>query len=194
MIRTLQRGHAVRPVHRASSSPPTGSTLGADKRPLAAIGFLTVGRRFLNNVHDIIDDRIDVVTRGLMGLTVTCARCHDHKFDPIPTEDYYSLYGVFGSSVEPKELPLIGEPKRTPEVPAFQAEVAKRTAAIDDMIAQRHAAEVAPSSARRRRPPAYLRRRRNSGESERGPGGEAPAAARSRPSSSTGGGLRRGRT
>ncbi|MGQ0635952.1 MAG: PSD1 and planctomycete cytochrome C domain-containing protein [Planctomycetaceae bacterium] len=81
--------------------------LGDDNRPLAAIGFLTVGRRFLNNNHDTIDDRIDVITRGLMGLTVTCARCHDHKYDPIPTEDYYSLYGVLSSSAEPDELPLL---------------------------------------------------------------------------------------
>ena len=51
--------------------------------PLAALGFLTLGGRFMNNFHDIIDDRIDVVSRGLMGLTVGCARCHDHKFDPI---------------------------------------------------------------------------------------------------------------
>ena len=69
------------------------------------MGFLTVGRRFLNNPHDIIDDRIDVLTRGTMGLTVTCARCHDHKYDPIPTKDYYSLYGVLASSVEPKDRP-----------------------------------------------------------------------------------------
>lgn len=68
---------------------------------LAATGYLTLGRRFLNNVHDIIDDRIDVVSRGMMGLTVTCARCHDHKYDPIPSADYYSLYGVFASSHEP---------------------------------------------------------------------------------------------
>ncbi len=75
---------------------------------LAAMGFLTLGRRFLNNRHDIIDDRIDVATRGLMGLTVGCARCHDHKYDPIPSADYYSLYGVFASSDEPKdgEYPL----------------------------------------------------------------------------------------
>ncbi len=59
-----------------------------DPQP-AAMGFLTLGRRFLNNQHDIIDDRIDVVSRGMMGLTVTCARCHDHKYDPIPTADYY---------------------------------------------------------------------------------------------------------
>ena len=58
---------------------------GDDKRPLAALGFLTLGRRFLNNQPDIIDDRIDVTMRGLLGLTVACARCHDHKFDPIPT-------------------------------------------------------------------------------------------------------------
>ena len=86
--------------------------LAADRLPgsddpaqLAAMGYLTLGRRFLNNPHDIIDDRIDVVTRGMLGLTATCARCHDHKFDPIPTADYYSLYGIFASSEEPKNEP-----------------------------------------------------------------------------------------
>ncbi len=72
---------------------------------LAAMGFLTVGRRFLNNKYDIADDRIDVVTRTTMGLTVSCARCHDHKFDPIPTADYYSMFGVFDASVE-RLLPI----------------------------------------------------------------------------------------
>lgn len=72
---------------------------------LAAMGFLTLGRRFLNNKFDIIDDRIDVVTRGTMALTVSCARCHDHKYDPIPTADYYSLFGVFDASVE-KQQPI----------------------------------------------------------------------------------------
>ena len=71
-----------------------------DRRPLAAMGFLTIGRRFLNAENDIIGDRIDVVTRGFLGLTVQCARCHDHKFDPVPTRDYYSLYSVFASSQE----------------------------------------------------------------------------------------------
>ncbi len=97
--------------------------LGDDKQPLAAMGFLTLGRRFLNNVHDIIDDRIDVTTRGLMGLTVGCARCHDHKYDPIPTRDYYSLYGVFASSIEPRELPLLGERAAGPEGEAFLKEL-----------------------------------------------------------------------
>jgi len=45
------------------------------------------------------DERVDAVGRGLMGLTVGCARCHDHKFDPILTKDYYALAGVFASTV-----------------------------------------------------------------------------------------------
>jgi hypothetical protein len=101
-----------------------------DKRTLAAMGYLTLGRRFLNNKHDIIDDRIDVVCRGLLGLTVTCARCHDHKYDPIPTKDYYSLYGVFASSTEPKELPLIGEPERTPAYRAFEKKLTELEQAV----------------------------------------------------------------
>jgi mono/diheme cytochrome c family protein len=105
--------------------------LGEDKRPLAALGFLTLGRRFLNNIHDIIDDRIDVTMRGLQAMTVGCARCHDHKFDPIPQKDYYSLYGVFASSVEPKDLPLIMMPQQTAELAAFEKELAKRKAEVE---------------------------------------------------------------
>ena len=78
---------------------------GLPPSELAAMGFLTLGRRFLNNIHDIIDDRLDVTIRGTMGITIGCARCHDHKFDPIPAADYYSLYGVFASSHEPKDVP-----------------------------------------------------------------------------------------
>ena len=69
-------------------------------RALAAMGLLTLGRRFLGVTHDIIDDRIDVVGRGTLGLTIACARCHDHKYDPIPTADYYALYGVFQCSTD----------------------------------------------------------------------------------------------
>jgi len=108
--------------------------LGKDKRALAAMGFLTLGRRFLNREDDIIDDRIDVVTRGLMGFTVTCARCHDHKYDPIPTADYYSLHGVFASSDEPKDMPLLGEDSVPPRHGEYLKEKAKREKAIQDLI------------------------------------------------------------
>jgi hypothetical protein len=66
-----------------------------DQSKLAALGFLTLGNRHDGRRNDIIDDQIDVISKGFLGLTISCARCHDHKFDPIPTKDYYSLYGVF---------------------------------------------------------------------------------------------------
>ena len=110
--------------------------LDANSEALAAMGFLTVGRRFLNNNNDIIDDRIDVVSRGLMGLTVGCARCHDHKFDPVPTADYYSLYGVFASSMEPDDLPIIGTPKGAAAYEVFQKELAKREQAVSEFEQQ----------------------------------------------------------
>ncbi len=113
-----------------------------DAKAQAALGFLTVGGHFMNNTHDIIDDRIDVVTRGLMGLTVTCARCHDHKFDPIPTADYYSLYGVFRSSTEPNVLPLVGPAPDTGEHLLYDAELKIREKKLVDFITAKHAGLV----------------------------------------------------
>jgi len=113
--------------------------LGDDKRPLAAMGYLTLGRRFLNREDDIIDDRIDVVTRGFMALTVTCARCHDHKYDPIPTADYYSLHGVFASSHEPKELPLLGKGSLPPQHAGYLKEKQRQQAAIDALVRDTYA-------------------------------------------------------
>ncbi|MBL8850647.1 MAG: DUF1553 domain-containing protein, partial [Planctomycetaceae bacterium] len=109
--------------------------LGGETSSLAAMGFLTVGRRFGNNPHDIIDDRIDVVSRGLLGLTVGCARCHDHKYDAVPTDDYYSLYGVFASSTEPADLPQIGEPADHEAYRIYEEELARRQAAVDQFVA-----------------------------------------------------------
>jgi len=122
--------------------------LGDDKRALAAMGFLTVGSRFMNNVQDQVDDRIDVVTRGVMGLTVSCARCHDHKFDPIPTADYYSLYGVFASSKEPTLPPLFGPPPKTPQFEAFTKELAAREAKLTAFVHEKHDAVIAQAKAR----------------------------------------------
>jgi hypothetical protein len=122
--------------------------LGKDKRPLTALGFLTLGGRFMNNRHDILDDRIDVVTRGLLGLTVTCARCHDHKFDPIPTRDYYSLYGVFASSVEPTVPPLFQPPPRTKVYEAFAKELRTREQILTQFVRAKHAELVKSAKTR----------------------------------------------
>ncbi len=76
----------------------------ADPRHRAALGFFTLGPTygFVNDNDrsraEQWSDRIDVLSRGFLGLTVACARCHDHKYDPIPNEDYYSLVGVLASS------------------------------------------------------------------------------------------------
>ena len=113
--------------------------LGDDKQPLAAMGFLTLGRRFLNNPHDIIDDRIDVVTRGMMGLTVSCARCHDHKYDPIPMADYYSLYGVFASSHEPGDKPFISDAIDPIQRAAFDEERKRREDKLNNYKREQYA-------------------------------------------------------
>ncbi|MCM8531963.1 MAG: PSD1 and planctomycete cytochrome C domain-containing protein [Lentisphaeraceae bacterium] len=71
---------------------------------LVATGFLVLGPKNLSGEDqrqfkaDLIDEQIDAVTRSLMGLSVACARCHDHKFDPIPQSDYYALAGIFQST------------------------------------------------------------------------------------------------
>jgi len=122
--------------------------LGSDKRPLTAMGFLTIGNRFMGNVHDQLDDRIDVVTRGLLGLTVTCARCHAHKYDPIPTEDYYGLYGVFRSSVEPTLPPTFLPPATTDDAQKFESEMRSRLHKLNEFIASTRA-EVMSSTRKR---------------------------------------------
>lgn len=96
----------------------------------AALGFITVGQQFRNR-HDKLDDQIDVITRGLMGLGVACARCHDHKFDPIPTKDYYALHATLAASDMPEELPLVGEPE-IPENYSKALEAGQE--ARDDMV------------------------------------------------------------
>ncbi len=102
-----------------------------DDRSLAAMGYLTLGRRFLNIKPDIIDDRLDVVFRGMLGLTVSCARCHDHKFDPIPTADYYSLYGVFDAAVE-KQTPI------EPMTPEFEKGLREHEKSVAETLTDGH--------------------------------------------------------
>jgi hypothetical protein len=84
-----------------------------DLRALGYLGAAPVYHKDLRLSETVIggfltddwDERVDAVSRGLLGMTVACARCHDHKFDPIPTKDYYGLVGVFASTMR-AERPL----------------------------------------------------------------------------------------
>ncbi|HEX8913155.1 MAG TPA: PSD1 and planctomycete cytochrome C domain-containing protein [Humisphaera sp.] len=126
----------------------------ADKRPdtLAALGFLTVGKRF-QNPNDTIDERIDSLTKATLGLTVACARCHDHKFDPVPTGDYYSLHGVFSSTVEPEEKPVVASGPAAGSNPAAakdyeqkRAELERKNREIYFDVLEEQSAEFAPKA------------------------------------------------
>ena len=72
--------------------------------PVVGTGFLAIGTKILTQldakkrIADLVDEQIDSFSRAMLGLTVACARCHSHKFDPIPTEDYYALAGIFRST------------------------------------------------------------------------------------------------
>ena len=92
---------------------------------LTATGFLSLGAKMLAEDDpvkmqmDIIDEQVDTVARAVMGLTLGCARCHDHKFDPLPTEDYYSLAGIFKSTKTMDNFSVVARwqerPLATPE-------------------------------------------------------------------------------
>jgi cytochrome c553 len=105
----------------------------ATRSILPALGFLTLGNQFNGRRDDIIGDQIDVTTKAFLGLTVACARCHDHKFDPISIKDYYSLYGVFANSVQPAVLPtLLSSVPATADYRDYQ----QKSAALDQRAAE----------------------------------------------------------
>ncbi len=98
----------------------TGDTMG--RTQAIGTGFFALGPSYSSDGGDpdsvaqakgeTLDDRVDTFSRAFLGLTVSCARCHDHKFDPIPTQDYYSLAGIFsntGQGDRPISEPKIAE-------------------------------------------------------------------------------------
>jgi hypothetical protein len=92
---------------------------GVGYRGIVATGFLALGKKALAQKdlplkrYDVVDDQIDVTAKAFLGLTVTCARCHDHKFDPIATKDYYQMAAIFASTLS-YEKGETGDPIQTP--------------------------------------------------------------------------------
>ncbi len=154
-----------------------GDLIGDGRETAVATGFLAVGPTYISDGGDpdsvakaraeTLDDRVDTVTRGFLALTVSCARCHDHMFDPIPQTDYYALAAVFNNTkmvdrslVSPellkrteehkkaldvanaalKKLPKDAEPDRRKEL---DAEIAKLKASAPPAPPRIHAVEDA---------------------------------------------------
>ena len=83
---------------------PSGRPGHPNVRAVLGTGFLAIGPRAIAQqdktkmVYDLVDEQIDTLSKAFLGLTIACARCHDHKFDPISTRDYYSLASIFAST------------------------------------------------------------------------------------------------
>lgn len=150
----IEAFNSDRPFDRFIREQVAADLLPAAESPdLRALGFLTVGRRFEGNIEApqlIVDDRIDTIGRGVLALTLACARCHDHKFDAIPTADYYALYGILASSDDPLDLPEVGPAPPADEVAKYRADRAALFADYERQIdestarARKHVREFAP--------------------------------------------------
>ncbi|MEO8494482.1 MAG: DUF1553 domain-containing protein, partial [Planctomycetota bacterium] len=125
-----------------------------------ATGFLALGAKMLAEDDpvkmqmDIIDEQVDTLGRAFIGMTFGCARCHDHKFDPIPTADYYALAGIFKSTKTMENFNVVArwqeKPLATAEAIAVLDEHKKnieaKQAAIDELV--KHSNEVVIAEAR----------------------------------------------
>src|SRR5205085_1096368 len=137
---------------------PADPALTAER--MTATGFLVIGPKMLAEDDpqkmemDIVDEQIDTVGRTFMGLTLGCARCHDHKFDPIPTADYYGLAGIFKSTKTMDHFKVVAHWHERPLAPqtviahrqAHDSQIAQKKSAIDKQV--RHANEQLLQEAR----------------------------------------------
>jgi hypothetical protein len=144
------------PYDRFLTEQIAGDLLPADNqeeknRLTIATGYLAMARRFGSLVerypqHLTIEDTLDNLGRTVMGLTLSCARCHDHKFDPISTRDYYGMYGIFASTRYPMPglelfqaqngfVPLIPEKEASQILQPYQKETTRLNAEMENLFA-----------------------------------------------------------
>jgi len=125
------------------------------RRQIIATGFLAQARRFSvdpdSAMHQTLEDVIDTLGRATMGLSLSCARCHDHKFDPVTMRDYYALYGIFESTRFPfpgsenkkrqRDLvPLVSADDYEAAMAPFREELEAIDAELEELQAERQAA------------------------------------------------------
>lgn len=127
---------------------PSSDDAAVRNERLIATGFLAIGPKVLAEVDeskmqmDIVDEQIDTLGRAMLGMTFGCARCHDHKFDPIQTADYYGLAGIFKSTRTMDSLKKVAKwhenPLQSPEYAAqkaaFDAQLATAKGAVQKVI------------------------------------------------------------
>jgi len=140
---------------------PTEADAEKNER-IVATGYLALSRRFgsrNNENHLTVDDTIDNVGRTVLGLSVSCARCHDHKFDPIPAKDYYALYGIFsstryafpGTEIYPhtKDFVALGTPGDAAKLNKWQTELAALDDKLENLNVERGALERKAKAAKK---------------------------------------------
>lgn len=132
---------------------PPAAEIETQLERTVATGFLSLGAKMLAEDDpvkmqmDIIDEQVDTLGRAFMGLTLGCARCHEHKFDPIPQEDYYGLAGIFKSTKTMENFSVVAKwqelPLAAPDVVAKRSEQQQRIDSIKSTIAQKLQSETA---------------------------------------------------
>ena len=191
--------NADKPIDKFFQEQLAGDLIpGAGDDGVVATGYLSIGGKMLaeddpvKQEMDIIDEQVDTTTKSFLGLTVGCARCHDHKFDPISAKDYYSLAGIFKSTKTMQNFRVVADWNERPlgskqdkdKVAAIDAqikvkndEVTKKRKVASDVLLK----ELMPQT------PAYEKAAKEYIESEKGrtpvvaaismPNGAAPAGS-----------------
>lgn len=141
--------NADKPYDRFVQEQLAGDLIAAEPERrnelIVATGFLALSRRYATAPYELmhltLEDTIDTLGRGLLGMTFRCARCHDHKFDPVTMQDYYGLYGIFAGTKYPyagsEEFQSMNKPREGFIPLATPEEVAQAETAHQELIRNR---------------------------------------------------------